>query len=92
MQGNGSASLFAGVFGGGLHDEVSGVVVSDRFERVGDFRCRVFGVGVVHIDAAAVGGDHVGDVELRGVGEHVRLAAARSRRVPRASLTGSSCR
>lgn len=72
MQGNGSASLFAGVFGGGLHDEVSGVVVSDRFERVGGFRRRVFGVGVVHIDAAAVGGDHVGDVELRGVGEHVR--------------------
>lgn len=31
IQGNGSASLFAGVFGDGLHDEISGVVVSDRF-------------------------------------------------------------
>ena len=29
-------------------------------------------MGVVHVDAATVGGDHVGDVELWGVGEHVR--------------------
>ena len=47
------------------------MVVPHRLERVGGLRRRVFGVRVVYVHAAAVGGDDVDDVELRLVGKHV---------------------
>ena len=58
---------------GGAHDEIAGTVVSHRFEGVGCFRRGVFGMRVVDVDTTPVRGDHVGDVELWGVGEQVRV-------------------
>ena len=89
MQGNGSASLFAGALvaacmmrspAWSYRTASNGSVVSGASIRGAR----------VYVHAAAVGGDDVDDVELRLVGKHVRAAAALSRRVPRASLTGSS--
>ena len=48
------------------------MIVEDGLEWVSRFRCGIFGVRMVDVDTAAVGGDHVGDIQLRCIGEHVR--------------------
>ena len=77
---------------GGAHDEIAGTVVSHRFEGVGCFRRGVFGMRVVDVDTTPVRAITLVMLSCGASVSRSGWAAARSSLVPRASLTGSSCR
>ena len=54
----------AGGLCGGEHETVARIIECHGLERIVSFRRGILGVRVVHIDAPAIGGYDVGDVEL----------------------------
>ena len=54
-----------------MHNQVAGMVVADRFERVGRLRRGIFGMRVVDVHPTTVGSDDIGDMQLGRVREHV---------------------
>ncbi len=73
MQYDSVAGLLARPFRGVAHDEVSGMVVKHRVERVGGLRRGIFGMRVVDVHTPAIARDHIGDVELRRIGKQVGM-------------------
>ena len=49
------------------------MVVPHRLKRIRGFRRGVFGMRVVDVNTTAIGRDHIGDVELRGVGKQIGM-------------------
>ena len=54
-----------------VHDQIAGMVVANRFKRVGRLRRGIFGMRVVDVHPATVGRDDIGDMQLGCVREHV---------------------
>lgn len=82
----------AGLAGGGKHEPVAGMVVGHGFEWVDGFRRGIFRVRVVDVDAPAVGSDDIGDIELRGVGKHIRSGRGSIETCAARIVDRSSCR
>lgn len=66
----------ARLLGGLLHEPVARLVVKQGLKGIGRLRGRIFGMGVVQVDAASVGGHDVGDVQPGVVGQQAGMGPA----------------